>query len=257
MFLEDLTMYKSGYIENRVAKIAGFSTTDGQAFLRFFNLKTMVKCPYAKTAVITEHLHWNESLPFNSNLELLFDKLESFVSRCDEYRLDGFLVTAPSRFGRTPSMLGEFLRRILFYLSEHDPSGTSCLNEDLNDPKWRYRFSIMHFFVSSFSSCYSVSSSRSTNGIDQTIIIFQPKTSFSHAMSSDRTVKFSQREYIRDKFCRAGAPYSLRELECQKFVFPYEYADKAIEWWTPNDNFVFEKEPNISVMEKSRSCVLM
>lgn len=256
MFVEDLAIYNCSHTNNQNKSNYFELNISEDAFLQFFKLKTLVKCPFAKTATIVDHMHWDQALSFNSNLEILLYKMKNFTRKCKQYRLDGFVVTAPSSFSTCPKMLGEFLRRILFYLSEHDPA-SSCFDEDIRDRHWRYSFSSMHFFISAFSPCYSVASSRTTNGIDQTIVLLQPKTSFTHGLSPDHAIKFSQHEYVRDKFCRAGAPYPLRDLEWQRFVFPYSYADKAIEWWKPDNSFDFEGVHDKANVGKSMACVMM
>lgn len=247
----------SDTIDTRDIQSGCFSTPEGKAFLEFINLKSLIMCPFAKRANIIDHMSWDTSLPFEVNLEKLFSNICAFADKCEKNRLDGFLLTAPSYFSTSPEMLGEFLRRILFYLSDHDPTGFSSLNQDMSDSKWRYRFSHMYFFVATFSPCYGMDSSRSTMGIDQTIIMFQPKVSFIHAMSSNHIIKTNQHQYVRDKFCRGGVPYNLRELECHRFVLPREYSGEPIEWWKPNNMVDFEEKPKESAGNYLRICSIM
>lgn len=255
MFVEDLEVYnpQEVKINNAREQSLYLLTNKETAFSGFLKLKDVVQCPFAKAAVIVDHMEWDQTINFSENLKVLANSLDIFINRCEDYRLDAFLVTAPSSYSLSPAMLGEFLRRILFHLSENDPSGLSALKEDLSDPAWRYRYSCMKFFISTFSPCYGPDSSRSTHGIDQTIIIFQPKSSFERTLSTRKTTKRTQHQYIRDKFCMAGIPYNLRDLEWQRFVFPYNYQDKAIEWWKPDYSFNFENKPVI----RPRACVVM
>jgi hypothetical protein len=256
MFVEALAIYDCS-AENNKSEFYLFETKlNAEAFLQFYKLKTVVKCPFANNAKISDYMNWDQTLPFTSNLEKLLHNLKDFINKCQKSSLDGFVVTAPSSFSTSPRMLGEFLRRILFYLSDHDPYG-SCFNEDINSKQWRYRFNSMNFFISAFSPCYSSFSSRSTHGIDQTIILFQPKISFKNGLSSVPEIKFSQHKYIRDKFCRTGKPYPLRDFEWQRFVFPASNEDKPIEWWRADNSFDFESITDNTSASKSMACVLM
>lgn len=115
----------------------------------------------------------------------------------------------------------------------------------------------MFFFVSTFASCYPEKSTRSAYDAEQTFLLFQPKISFTRSMSHNSAMKNMQRMHIRDKFSKMGTPYSFRDLECQKFVFPYEDGGKAVEWWKPNNNFDFDAQFDPRETSTSMQCNLM
>jgi hypothetical protein len=244
VFFSEPHSTRKKYLPQDQVETGCYSTPEGKAFLTFMNIQATTICPFAKAAKIIDHFHWNTSELFEHNLATILKVMHGFINKCSEDRLDGFLISAPSSFSKSPAMLGEFLRRILFYLSDRDPSEQSCLDEVIHDPSWRYRFGHMHFFVTTFSPCYGEDSTRSTKSGDQTFIMFQPKSSFRLLLSSSDASKHNQHQYVRDKFCRGGVPYNSNYLECYKFVHPLQYSDEPIAWWEPKNNFDFARERN-------------
>ena len=76
--------------------------------------------------------------------------------------LDGFLFELPGdQFGATLEEFGQGVRRVLKYISDHDPIGFHCMNKSyLGKVGWSFEYGGVPIFVTTFAPCYPENHSR-------------------------------------------------------------------------------------------------
>lgn len=150
--------------------------------------------------------------------------------------LDGFVVQlADPRAGDSVDRLGQALLGTMLGLSGPDSTA-----EDLgrvNDENWWFHYRSIRWFIICFARCYPRTSSRALpEGMQVTLLVFQPSDAFDRRSSPPgTTISSATRERIRYSFNSAGRGYDeslmAQDVEALKFVAPLHLGDAPIRWW--------------------------
>lgn len=169
----------------------------------FAPVQARVHCSFAKHARLWASTEWVATNDVDANVKL---NLQAFTLFAVVQRgVDGFL------FDMCGPELGDMLndhlenvRKLLFSLSEHDPSGWCCMAKTyVGQPGWVFSFAGEEFFVTTFAGCYGPDNARHTYGVKgHSFVLFQPFHSFlTHNVGDDtprRHTRFENPTSVRD-----------------------------------------------------------
>lgn len=164
-----------------------------------------------------------------------------FCNFCTNLKLDGYLLHVSGNYGTNLNIFANAFNEILKNISKHDPSGKDCMKSNIDSSIWVFEFSKITFFITTFLPIYSDNHSRSTFGINECFILFQPEVSFLAKNLTDDTPltnwlnPITIRDKIRVAFKNSGKEYLIRETiqypMAHDMIKPLAKDDPIIKWW--------------------------
>ncbi len=210
---------------------------DTSAAQRMYAIQLRTHCIYAPASRIWGCPPWPDAAPLDVYLQRIAQDFARFTNVARELRLDGYAVELPGPgFGATLAELARTTRRVLTFLSEHDPAGDRCLDAEVERPGWVFLFGGEPFFVNAFAPCYPVDHSRYAFGDTATLLLFQPRHSFARAFRDGQSqLPDIARARIRQEFEAHGRAYdtaiSAVPFEAYRIIRPLRTGDPEVRWW--------------------------
>lgn len=214
-----------------------YDPTTVSSLKRFENIVKSTHCIFATTAKIWSSPVFNQKFSIEENLKLSCEVLSRF-NRCAEYEgLDGFVIEILGHeYGDSIQNLSKTVNKVLRYLSDNDPSAVNCMNENIIDPKWRFSFGGVTFFITTFAPCYPINHPRYSHNDGSTFIFLQPEFSFDHhGIHRENPKRESIKERVRENFKKNNSEYNVslvqQNIEVYKYVKPIHKDEPPIAWW--------------------------
>lgn len=193
------------------------------------------QCIFAPIARVWGHPAWAVGSPLEDNLAAGLGAFERFVKVAGHEWLDGYVIElAEEQYGATLPALARSVKRVLQFLSDHDPAGERCMDKQIESTEWQFSFGGLRCFVLAFAPCYGPNSSRYSFGSKSTFIFLQPDISFVH-LKIPRGEEKKVRDTIRQAYAAHGRPYDMAiievPLEAPRYVKPLRVGDPVVRWW--------------------------
>jgi len=211
-----------------------YNPQDCKALDLFSAIKQNIECPFAKRSRLWGSPEWDSAKSLEENVEAFGDSLSKFVNIAISEGLDGYVIAAPEVYGRSIEDLSVFTKKILIKLNSMSPI-LPTMNQNFEDPNWRFSYGGTSFFVTTFAPCYPKSNSRYAWGTGCTFILLQPEHSFDSA-NIPKGHGAAIRDVIRMAFKRNDRAYYDPKIidaasEAIKYVKPLKLGSPPVEWW--------------------------
>lgn len=189
------------------------------------------------------------SKSIEDNVSSSVPMLLQMLKRGEVEGFDGFVLEVRKRsdcgdFNSDVHEFAEVVSRVLCTISDMDPTGEKSVRKSyIHDKAWHFVFAGFPIFVTTFSPCYSSTSSRYVYGADQNsaFILLQPEYSFlRHDLPPDTaSTNWENPSTIRDRirvsFLKAGQgydiPYTIHYPASEHIVKPLKIGDAVVRWW--------------------------
>lgn len=193
-------------------------------------------CLMARTGKIRfSRPQWNGDLSLEENLSMCLPDLDEFVREIETAKSDVWIFSINDpEYSKDLSTLAKTLKRILSFLSEHDPAQNHCMRQNIETPGWEFSYAKVHFFILVLAPLYPIHHPRSSCSRILSHYLFQPMESFRRIHTSEAR-KINIRTRIRNDFRSRNMPMDEKlmssEIEAYKYIKPLDVGDAPIRWW--------------------------
>ncbi|CAF0871812.1 unnamed protein product [Adineta ricciae] len=223
------------------------NASQSSLFHEFHRIQNKSDCIFAKRARCWNAPHWLDTISVEDNCERLLPNFILFCAFVQEVSIDGYVIEIPHNdLTATLEDFGQILKKVLRYLSDHDPAKRHCMSvapERIGQKGWVFQFDRVTFFITTFAPHYPENHPRYAHGSKKYChILFQPEISFLRHNLPDDTpeTNWSQPITTRDKtrvaFREHGREYPIRPTiyypPAHDIIRPLSNdLDDIIEWW--------------------------
>ncbi|KAL7555907.1 hypothetical protein ACA910_010855 [Epithemia clementina (nom. ined.)] len=226
----------------------GLTEMEGNVTLkRFAPIKMNTECPFAKSAKLWGGKPMEPGSTIEEQAKANYAGLCHFVRQCQQgMPLDGFCIEIDHHLAQAAKTTAEFeqcVRLMLTSLSDLDPRKEFVMRVKYKGARgWRFRFAGVDFFVTTFSPCYPVTSSRYTLGAEHAFVLLQPEISFlsrnlpQNTPRTNRDHPITVRDRSRLAYESAGRSYyipdSAQYPPAEHIVKPIkDDGQSVVRWW--------------------------
>src|SRR5437764_14145621 len=121
---------------------AGYDVTETDQFLIFEEFSKIRKYGCflaAKANLAFSTPSWQSGLTLEENLALGLRSLNDFIEHQESDELDAWVFTiTDSTYALDLATLSKTLKRILSFLSTHDPSASNIMDRNIETPEWEF-----------------------------------------------------------------------------------------------------------------------
>lgn len=210
---------------------------DQSSIIDAFSRVRKYGCSFAnKARLVFATPPWQLHLTLEENLEKSLGSLNEFIERQEDDKLDAwvFAISDPS-YARDLDLLAQTTKRLLIFLSLHDPAATDIMKQPIEVPEWEFCYSDVNLFVMTFAPCYPQNHPRSSHSEIFSYYLFQPDASFKRAYKVTGEKRDRLRSKIRKEFVERNMPLDETlmntEIEAYKYVKPINLGDSPVKWW--------------------------
>lgn len=201
---------------------------------RFAKIAEKTFCPFARGAHIAYGPEWEVRRSFGVNMDSNAAALTQFRQLAEQEAFHGFvsevyLPVALRSFEGIRCLFAVFLQE----LSSRDPSGGSCMQEEIGRRGWQFEYCNLRLFGNVFAPCYEEWHPKYSYNQDYAFFFFQPEGAFDLCgISRDQK---AEKDAIRERFRRGGRPYNSdlidQRIEALLYMSPLQIADPPVRWW--------------------------
>eukprot|EP00118_Oscarella_pearsei_P009343 m.53655 g.53655 ORF g.53655 m.53655 type:complete len:334 (+) comp34273_c0_seq5:31-1032(+) len=227
----------------KIVHFVSYDAESSETLQNFRPVQRNTHCIFSKTAKIWGAQPWKDNLTFEENVHRSIPMLIKFLATGKFLALDGFLFELPAtEYGKSPTVFGQGVNRLLRCLSDADPAGVHCMNKSyVSGRGWYFEFDKESIFVTTFAPCYPSSHSRYSFGATSCYVLFQPEYSFAiHDIEPDTPeTNWECPKTIRDKirvaYKKNGQEYLIKDTvyypPAHDIVKPLGLHQEPVEWW--------------------------
>jgi len=218
---------------------AHWDPTTALSLERFRPLIANTLCPFAQQAKVWGAPDYDEHMDVAHNISRIAPVLTRFCRIARSQALDGFVIrlTSPAHI-RDIHSFSHIFRVILAELGRTNKINGfhNALEDEILNDKWRFTFSNVSFFVTTFAPFYRGDHPRFSWCSKSAFIFMQPEFSFdAHGIHIDNPKRESIKSGIREEFSRSTIGYSPelveQPMEALKYVKPLDIDAPSVRWW--------------------------